>query len=98
MSAECSFATATVRAKEFLDVTRGDDIGIAVDFVILVSFLKAVLSATGTSEDFVGISSPWLNFPTPMTYDSHPIPSHSPKEPPNHLTKPRIGPSGTKMY
>ena len=75
MMPEYSFATATIRAKESLDVTWGDDIDIAVDFVILVSFLKAVLSATGTSEDFVGISSPWLNFPTPMTYDSHPIPS-----------------------
>jgi len=63
MSAECSFATANVRAKESLDVTWGDDIGIAVDFVILVSFLKAVFSATGTFEDFVVISSSWLDFP-----------------------------------
>ena len=48
---ECSFATATVRVKESLDVTRGDDT--AVDFVIIVSSLKAVFLEGGNSEGFV---------------------------------------------
>ena len=55
MSAEFSFATATVRTlDESLD-EPGED-GIGEDFVILVSSLRAAVLATGTSQDFVGIS------------------------------------------
>ena len=61
MLPECSFAKATVRVKESLYMPRGA--GIAVDLVIFVSSLKAVFSATGTSEFFVCISSSWFVFP-----------------------------------
>ena len=51
MLPECSFAMATVRAKDSLDASRGDDIG--VDFITLVSSLKAAFEAKGNSAGFV---------------------------------------------